>query len=76
MGSFFLRLILHGCRHALQSRPITLQGETYTVCLQCTKQLPYSSDRMTPLTWREQRQMRRTKEYKAKTKLHGTEKRG
>jgi hypothetical protein len=50
--------ILFGCRHDKQTRPFTLEQQTYKVCLDCGKQIFYSAERMTPLTARELRHMR------------------
>jgi hypothetical protein len=54
---FFYEL-LFGCRHNRQTRPFTLEAETYKVCLDCGRQIFYSSERMTPLTGREIRRMK------------------
>lgn len=54
---FFYELIF-GCRHHRQTRPFTLEAETYKVCLDCGRQIFYSSERMTPLTAREVRRMK------------------
>ncbi len=37
----FLDVVL-GCWHFNTSRPFTLSGHTYEVCLDCGKQFPYS----------------------------------
>ena len=50
--------ILFGCRHWSQTRPFTLEQQTYKVCLDCGKQIYYSRERMTPLSAREVRRMR------------------
>ena len=42
--------ILFGCRHWSQTRPFTLEQQTYKVCLDCGKQIYYSRERMTPLS--------------------------
>jgi hypothetical protein len=52
--------ILFGCRHWSQTRPFTLEQQTYKVCLDCGKQIYYSRERMTPLTAREIRRMKAT----------------
>jgi hypothetical protein len=52
--------ILFGCRHWSQTRPFTLERQTYKVCLDCGKQIYYSRERMTPLTAREIRRMKAT----------------
>jgi len=54
---FFYELIF-GCRHNRLTRPFTLEAETYKVCLDCGRQIFYSSERMSPLTGREVRRMR------------------
>jgi hypothetical protein len=50
--------ILFGCRHWSQTRPFTLEQQTYKVCLDCGKQIYYSTERMTPLSAREVRRMK------------------
>jgi hypothetical protein len=50
--------ILFGCRHWSQTRPFTLEQQTYKVCLDCGKQIYYSTERMTPLSAREIRRMK------------------
>jgi hypothetical protein len=50
--NFFL-----GCRHRHQSRPFTLDNRTYTVCLDCGKEIGYSLESMTPLS-REQNELK------------------
>jgi hypothetical protein len=67
MGAFLLRFVLGSCRHLHESRPFTLNGQTYKVCLCCAKTIPYSLERMAPLTSRECRDLRRFQD-KAKTK--------
>lgn len=49
--------IVFGCRHWKQTRPFTLEQQTYKVCLDCGKQIYYSRERMTPLSAREIRRM-------------------
>ena len=49
--------IVFGCRHWSQTRPFTLEKQTYKVCLDCGKQIFYSRERMTPLSAREVRRM-------------------
>ena len=56
----FLYNILFGCRHWSQTRPFTLEQQTYKVCLDCGKQIYYSRERMTPLSAREVRRMKTT----------------
>ena len=50
--------IIFGCRHWSQTRPFTLEQQTYKVCLDCGKQIFYSPERMTPLSAREVRRMK------------------
>jgi hypothetical protein len=50
--------IIFGCRHWSQTRPFTLEQQTYKVCLDCGKQIYYSTERMTPLSAREIRRMK------------------
>ena len=50
--------IVFGCRHWSQTRPFTLEQQTYKVCLDCGKQIYYSRERMTPLSAREIRRMK------------------
>jgi hypothetical protein len=50
--------IIFGCRHWSQTRPFTLEQQTYKVCLDCGKQIYYSRERMTPLSAREIRRMK------------------
>jgi hypothetical protein len=50
--------IFFGCRHWSQTRPFTLEQQTYKVCLDCGKQIYYSTERMTPLSAREVRRMK------------------
>ena len=52
--------IMFGCRHWSQTRPFTLEQQTYKVCLDCGKQIYYSPERMTPLSAREVRRMKAT----------------
>jgi hypothetical protein len=35
---------IFGCWHRRLSRPFTLSGWTYEVCLECGKQFPYAGD--------------------------------
>lgn len=55
--SFFAE-ILFGCSHSKLSRPITLNDETYEVCLECGKQIYYSAQEMRPLNSWEVRRMK------------------
>jgi hypothetical protein len=50
--------IIFGCRHWSQTRPFTLEQQTYKVCLDCGKQIYYSTERMTPLSAREVRRLK------------------
>jgi hypothetical protein len=50
--------VIFGCRHWSQTRPFTLEQQTYKVCLDCGKQIYYSRERMTPLSAREVRRMK------------------
>jgi hypothetical protein len=50
--------IVFGCRHWSQTRPFTLEQHTYKVCLDCGRQIYYSTERMTPLSAREVRRMK------------------
>ena len=54
----FIYDIIFGCRHWSQTRPFTLEQQTYKVCLDCGKQIYYSPERMTPLSAREVRRMK------------------
>lgn len=45
------------CSHRNQSRPFTIDGQTYKVCMDCSHQIFYSSESLLPLTRREVRQM-------------------
>jgi hypothetical protein len=58
MNAFLLRLVLGGCRHPRESRVFTLNDQTYKVCLHCAKVIPYSLERMAPLTFRELRELK------------------
>lgn len=54
----FFTEILFGCSHMKLTRPFTIKGETYMVCLSCGKQLYYSAKEMRPLSMSEVRRMR------------------
>ncbi len=54
----FFYEIIFGCRHNRQTRPFTLEAETYKVCLDCGHQIYYSAERMKVLTPREVRRMK------------------
>jgi hypothetical protein len=46
------------CRHNNLSRPFTIEGHTYKVCMDCSQQVFYSRDTMKPLSRRELRYLR------------------
>jgi hypothetical protein len=46
------------CRHNSLSRPFTIEGQTYKVCMDCSQQIFYSSETMLPLSRRELRRLR------------------
>jgi hypothetical protein len=46
------------CRHSNLSRPFTIDGQTYKVCMDCSQQVFYSRDTMLPLSRRELRHLR------------------
>jgi len=50
--------VAFGCRHGRQTRPFTLERQTYKVCLDCGSKIYYSRERMTPLSAREVRRMK------------------
>lgn len=54
----FIYDVMFGCRHPRQTRPFTLQQQTYKVCLDCGSKIYYSRERMTPLSAREVRRMK------------------
>ena len=45
------------CRHSSLSRPFTIEGQTYKVCMDCSQQVFYSRDTMLPLSRREVRRL-------------------
>jgi hypothetical protein len=49
---------IFGCRHSNLSRPFTIEGHTYKVCMDCSTQVFYSPETMMPLSRREIRQLR------------------
>jgi hypothetical protein len=53
----FLYEVFLGCSHQRLTRPFTLQNETYMVCLDCGKQIYYSTETMRTLSAREVRRM-------------------
>jgi hypothetical protein len=55
--SFFSE-ILFGCSHSRLTRPFTINGETYEVCLDCGRQIYYSAQEMRRLTIGEVRRMK------------------
>jgi len=55
--SFFAE-ILFGCSHSRVTRPFTINEETYMVCLDCGRQIYYSTKEMRPLTGGEVRRMK------------------
>jgi len=48
MANVFNSIInfLFGCWHQNTSRAFTVSGETYVVCLDCGRELPYSLEKM------------------------------
>jgi hypothetical protein len=46
MGSIVIDLFLGACRHRHQSRPFTLDKQTYRACLDCGEEIGYSLERM------------------------------
>jgi hypothetical protein len=44
---------IFGCRHADLSRPFTLRHQTYKVCLECGREIPYSLATMSVVTGRD-----------------------
>src|SRR5580658_3933229 len=40
--------VIFGCRHRNMSRPFTCSRQTYEVCLDCGRHLPYSLQTMSP----------------------------
>jgi len=55
--NFFCEIFL-GCRHNRLTRVLTLQEETYKVCLDCGRHIPYSPITMRPLSAREMRRLK------------------
>lgn len=55
----FLYDVMFGCRHTRQTRPFTLERQTYKVCLDCGDKIYYSREHMMPLSAREVRQMKK-----------------
>jgi hypothetical protein len=58
MDAFLIDFLLGACRHRHQSRPFTLEKQTYKVCLDCGKEIGYSLESMSPLTLRERRELK------------------
>jgi len=56
IAGFFYDM-LFGCRHDRQTRPFTLEEQTYKVCLECGRHIFYSAVTFEPLTAREIRRM-------------------
>jgi len=46
MFSILVNFLLGACRHRLQSRPFTLDNQTYIVCLDCGREFAYSMEKM------------------------------
>jgi hypothetical protein len=46
MFSILVNFLLGACRHGRQSRPFTLDNQTYIVCLDCGKEFAYSLEKM------------------------------
>jgi hypothetical protein len=62
MGTFLLQFLSGACRHRPQSRPFTLENQTYKVCLHCGMVIPYSLENMAPLSFRERRELKMTRQ--------------
>jgi hypothetical protein len=78
MGTSLIAFLLGACCHRHQSRPFTLDNQTYTVCLNCGEKIGYSLENMAPLSLRERRQLKMQKANgpsKDKTKHERQEKR-
>jgi hypothetical protein len=58
MRTSLIGFLLGACRHRQQSRPFTLENDTYKVCLDCGKKIQYSLERMAPLRLKEQRPLK------------------
>ena len=61
MGTFLIEFLLGACRHRHQSRPFTLDNQTYKVCLDCGKEIGYSLENMAPLSVGERRELKMVK---------------
>jgi hypothetical protein len=57
MGTL-INFLLGACRHRHQSRPFTLDTQTYKVCLDCGKKIEYALERMAPVRLQEQRRLK------------------
>jgi hypothetical protein len=71
----FLQSVLEsifGCRHSNLSRPFTIQGHTYKVCMDCSSQVFYSRETMKPLSRRELRHLRAVDAAAAVTMMPAT----
>jgi RNA polymerase-binding transcription factor DksA len=64
MGALLLEFLLRACRHRRQSRPFTLDNQTYKVCLDCGKEIEYSLERMAPISVRERWELKMVKSKK------------
>jgi hypothetical protein len=58
MRTSLIGFILGACRHRHQSRPFTLDTQTYKVCLDCGKKIEYSLERMEPPRLKERRELK------------------
>jgi hypothetical protein len=61
MVTFLIEFLLGACRHRHQSRPFTLDNQTYKVCLDCGTEIGYSLENMAPLSLRERRELKMVK---------------
>jgi hypothetical protein len=61
VGTFLLQFFLGSCRHRSQSRPFTLEEQSYKVCLDCGRVFHYSLDHMMPLSSKEERELEMAK---------------
>jgi hypothetical protein len=60
------------CRHNNQSRPFTIEGQTYKVCMDCSQQIFYSRETLLPLSRRELRHLRAQQATAAVTMMPAT----
>jgi hypothetical protein len=58
MHTSLIGFLVGACRHRRQSRPFTLENQTYEVCLNCGKKIEYSLERMAPLKPKEQSRLK------------------